>query len=229
MSDNQNIDLFERYTNNECSWSEREEFEKRLNSDANFKRDFESFQSAVFLLKREGFKKLVKQNSHIYKRTGIRLWQIVLVILLVLFYYFLTDKKDPDIQSIYANYYEPYPDLISNRSSKNPIFKAIEAYNKQEYNQALLLLDTTTFNQPLVKLYRGIAQLNISQNPYEIFMAETKGISAEDPLRQQLNWYGLLAALKDNRTKEAINLIDNIGQSDFKYKEAQEILLLINP
>ena len=226
MLSEKDLELFDRYLQGNCRPEEAQFFEQRLNDEPELKKEFEAFKTAVFLLKRGGFKELVNEEEKPGKSPFLKIgWLIVLIIaLLAVFYFFNNQQEEKSTDQIFAEYFEPFPDLISTRSSAQGVDRAMEAYNNGDYNIALQMLDTNQYDQPIVHLYRAISRLAIKEGQEHSFQDEIDFLPENHLFDEEVKWYQVLYQLKSDDISGAIELLKDINEGEFKSIEAQQLL-----
>jgi len=226
----QEIQLFDSYINDLLSAGDRLNFEKKLQTDSDFKINYEAYLTSVNLLKINAFKKHVILD---YKRPHTRFSPkvitigVIILAALISLLIFLKSQKIDEIPTneLFAQYFEPLPDLISTRSESNSLLGAMESYNDREYGKALESLDTTLFKQSQVKVYRAICRLAIDEEQNLSFEDEIRALKHGHPLEEQVRWYQALSHVKNGELNKGVLTLESIDEGTYKYNEAKQLLI----
>ncbi|WP_299098511.1 hypothetical protein [uncultured Winogradskyella sp.] len=133
-------------------------------------------------------------------------------------------------EQLFANYFEPYPNIISPASrgnqTKNAKIEAFNYYDAKNYNLASQKFEALykSTNTPYYLFYHAICQLQLGKTDSAItLLKKREGVT--DKLKMHTNWYLALAYLKTNNTTEAKILLQIISaENSFKHKAAKDIL-----
>ena len=223
------IDLFDQVLNQQLDAEAMVVFEKQLVDDAALKLAFEEYQSSVLLVQSasifEEMGAVIDQNEggkHVpFYQKHWRVMGIAASVSFVIAFaitWLVNSQKSPE--ALYLTYFEPYPDLISERSalsSQNAMFQ----YNSGNYAQAIVLFEgqeSLTLNE---RLYLGISYLgNGDHESAEDFLLALLSTEKEGVAR----WYLGLVYLAMNEPGKAIEVLKQIGPEGFQYQSATEIL-----
>ena len=135
--------------------------------------------------------------------------------------------------SLYAEFFEPYPMLISNRSvAKQELEKsAIESYLSEDYSKSLRqfdeLINVDSANAQYI-LYAAISALESSDT--EKARSYLNALEQYESYREQAEWYTALSWLKDNdrdRTIESLTVIIN-DRGHYYQSAARKLLRDLN-
>lgn len=241
---NEQYILFEKYINNELEKKELELFHQQLKTNTDFKQEFEIYKdldsslSSTYKNKIEEKKlrntlsklgtKYVETENFVKKETKVisilrykKLMVAASIALLIGFFLFNNQKP------VYSNYaIHPNLELVV-RGANNPLFlKAEKAFNSKNYNEALkhlTVLSNIYINDTEIKLYKGIALLELGNyNKAEgIFNTISLGSSA---FVNTALWYKALSNLKQKKYKKAKSILKTIPKSAAVYEQAQKLL-----
>lgn len=154
----------------------------------------------------------------------------VIVVLLIPTYIFFLQSPDP--QQLYADNFEPYPNIItaSTRSDvqqAGELDEAMKLYENREYANAINGFNTYINQYPdqyEVRLYRGIA--NMQMDSINLAIKDLEAVMENNrKLTDQAQWYLALLYLKDGDVAEARKILKQIAESENIFNEkAQNIL-----
>lgn len=99
-------------------------------------------------------------------------------------------------------------------------------YNKQEYSEAIPLLETLINRHPAdneLLLAKGISQLKINQ-PDSALVVFNSLINGQSVFKNQGLWYKALALLKQNKLAECAEALNDISPVSDRYKLSQQLL-----
>lgn len=236
--------VFENYLNKELSASEIISFEEKLNSDDDFKQEFEIYKALETSLaskfkNEEAEKKLrntisklgskyIKSENSVKKKGKIislfnykKLMVAASVALLIGF--FLFNNGEP----VYSDFSNHNPlELVVRGDNNDAIEKAQESFNSEDYEialQQLTVLSETNTNDTEIKLYKGICflELNIYVEADIIFDEISSGNSA---FVNTATWYKALSMLKQEQFEACKYVLKTIPKSAEEYKQAKKLL-----
>ncbi len=220
--------LFDRYYKSEMSEEEVIQIEERFSKDADFKQNYNAYLTSILLIKRSAFKAHLEDTSGRSSSKWSKLTILLIVFFIIIFLSFfiiIGNKNEPQRSEIlFAEYFEPLPDMITSRSGRSELTAAMRAFQNAQYEKALILLDTTIYRQDIVKIYRAVAQLGIANVPVEMFEQEISYLPENHPFTGEIKWYLALSFLKSENKESALILLRDINQGGYKYKEAQELI-----
>lgn len=159
-------------------------------------------------------------------------WLVAASIILVLgLSYFLTLEKNATGQDLFADYFEPYRNIIQpvQRSSdleQNEKEIAFMAYDHGDYEKAQLLFSSlyTTTDESYYLFYKANALLKLERADEAIPLLLEYN-KTNDTLKEKSNWYLALAYLKLNdRPNAKKSLKTVVSDGKFKTKEAKKLL-----
>lgn len=226
--------LIHKYFENSLSQEERILFEKLLESDPEFKQEFEfqkQVKNAVTLNEREKLReKLVQIEQNNAPRKIKFLWYAAAcaVFFFGFYVFFFNQNVSPD--QLYKEYYDAYPNVehpivrseIPENNLKN---QAFIAYDHQEFEKSSVLFDSiyAETQEEYALFYRAISlqSLNRTEEAVKIWESNTWN----EKFKDKINWYLALAKLKQNELETAKKLLqENLKSNQFKIQETKELL-----
>lgn len=214
---------FDNYLTDRMIGSKRVRFENELAKDKELKKDFEKYKQAIKAIKISGISSEIKhivQNQNAGSRgRKIRVWSYVGIaasIIGVLGVTYFNSFKE----SLFDEYFEPYPDLISTRSVENSVDIMIH-YNEGDYDAAINLFEQEISLSHNYKFYLGVSYLAHGKidNSQQAFL-ELLGTR----WKPQALWYLSLTYTYQENFPKAFETLEEIERGGFKYEEAQELL-----
>jgi len=235
-----NVLEIEKYLKNEMSGNEKIHFESCVNTDAVLKKELES-HAAIFasfdqirkeeLLSRFGNILKVSETKVISKpgepekslEKNFGYWRyaaaITGLILVGSIYFF---QQGPAAESVYADNYTTYPNVISTtvRGDVKQINDLWLYYEAGEYKEAYLSLKEAIHQDPEnpdFKFYLGITAMEIGKfdEAKELFIS--LGDDQEARFYEQARWYLGLAYLKLDNLEDAKSVFQNIADNSEDY------------
>ncbi|WP_223034173.1 tetratricopeptide repeat protein [Hanstruepera marina] len=229
-------ELIAKYLRNELSKSEIIEFEKLLDSDHDFKEQFEfetQVKKAIFKQEHQKNKQfLVDVENEISHKSSNTKWYLVaasVVILISIGFLWNLNSSSPD--KLFDSYYTvasntSHPIVRSNTISDDQT-SAFIAYESEAYEQAQILFDEAYKNSNNSELlfYEAICYLEI-ENTTKAIETFLKHQSLNDRLQEKSKWYLALAYLKNEEPVKAKNLLEKITKSpsNYNYIKAKDLL-----
>lgn len=236
---------FDNYLLNELSAEALLDFERRLESDAAFKKRFDTYKEVSNFLenkfKNEAEAHAFKTNleaisTHHFnatkaetethkKRSRFRISQLALAASVVLFLgVFLFNQFSNPTYSDY-NAHEPMT-VVRGEDHVKELIEATKAFNAKDYKKANALLktvlDTDSENSELLLYY---AITNIELDNFEVADTTLKPLIARDSAyKNRALWYAALSQLKQNKTAESIVFLKQIPEGADDYKAAKKLL-----
>jgi anti-sigma-K factor RskA len=234
--------LFENYLADKLSDNELQSFEKKLETDADFKQEFEIYKNLNTSLKSKfeneeseiALKKtlnnlgsqFIKQNR-VNKQKVISLFNykslmiaasIALLVSLFIF------KNGKPVYSDFSNHNAL--ELVVRGENNGAVVKAENAFNSKNYEEALqqlTILSNTYPNDTEIKLYQGISNLELGNytNAETIFNKISQGNST---FANTAIWYKALNYLKQKKFKKCKAVLKTIPKSSDKYSQAKKLL-----
>jgi tetratricopeptide (TPR) repeat protein len=228
------IELFEQYCSNELSENDRLVFEKRLESEANLKKDFMAFIEVKESLNHANNKRLkdkvklslekIEQKEYQRERRPMYLTAAsVLVICCLSFYVYMNSSKT---DTLYSKYYTPYSETTSVLSSNNSsLEECLNEYNQEAYQRALDCFSELSPNSEMY-FYLGMCYANLEDTKLAIkSLVKVEELGAN--FLEETNWYLALLYLKQdnlNEVKERLGQVLNRPNSNYKKMSAEQLL-----
>lgn len=234
-------DLIRRYFNNELSDSERVEIELRQLEDSEFASlmiTFQSTRDGVRLAKKESLKNRLKEIEAEKKPKG-RFKYIAIAasvaIILGVGGMMLWNQSLNSTGNLYAEYYEPYPNVHSpitrDGDSLSSLEQAFVQYELGEYQKAL-----NGFNTELesntdqdVLFYKGITLIELG-NDTDALSTLDKIIVSDTRYHPQVLWYQAMLRLKLDQPAKAKQKLATLNSlnSGYKKQKVKELLKVLN-
>jgi len=235
---------FDNYIQKKLSDSEIISFEEKLQSDPDFKQEFEIYKALETSLTSKfeneaaekelrntisklGSKYIKPENSAKKKGKLISLFNykqlMVAASVALLIGFFLFNNGEP-VYGDFSNHNAL--ELVVRGDNNDAIIKAQDAFNSKNYKEALqqlTVLSETNTNDIEIELYRGICFLEVN-NYVEadiIFDAISSGNSA---FVNTASWYKALSMLKQEKFEACKYVLETIPESAAEYKQAKKLL-----
>jgi len=234
--------LFDNYINNELDNSALTSFENRLQSDADFKQEFEIYKAletslnSKFNTKEEtalrktlsslGSKYINSKDSSTKKKGKLILLTsykqlLVAASIALLVGLFLFNDGTP-VYSDFSNHNSL--ELVVRGENNTTAAKAEKAFNSKNYKEALdYLTQLPNQNNTEIKLYKGISYLEL--NNYveaDIIFDEISG--GNSAFKNTAMWYKALSMLKQGQFEACKYVLQTIPESADEYKQAKKLL-----
>lgn len=243
-----NTNEFERIENyfaGKCDEGEKQLFEERLNTDpdiATHVREFELATQSVVQGARAEMKKNLKNIHSTLIETGglkafpsrqLQLAAAVIVLLGLAGTLYFSMLRNKSSEKLFAEYFEPYPDVISNRGEINAnsasLDVAIAAYKQKDFalawEQFSLCPKYSDSRDDFILLYRGISGLMADHEKESIDILAELTIGSNKSLHDQAAWYLALAYLKFAEKEKALQMLHELADGNgFKQEEAKSLL-----
>lgn len=238
----QNIDMIERYFDNEMTEVEKVNFQEKLKSDLELRHLFDREKLLINTIRFDGaknhlafFKELEKSLPDVtVEQKSSSTWiyyaaAASVVILLVSGIYFFR-AGDPAPTELYAEYFTPYPNVFeptvrgSEQATKRSL--AFQKYEEGDYQQAADLFSELIADErePGMLLLLGNANLSLGKTEEaKSNFNEVIKTSVENSVPAQ--WYLSLAYLRDGQTSSAKETLRLLTESKNQYTKKAEDLL----
>ena len=241
-----NIDLIEKYFNNSLSPKEQLRFNKLLQSDEKFKKDFTFQKDLQKVIARNQHNDLKKTLEDFEKDKPVvnlfnisKKWLVAASVLIIvgLGFVFLKSSFYPSPEKIFAENYEPYRNIvlpIERGENSNTIeHSAFIAYENGNYHKAINLFNSvpkkgTTY----ILFYKSMCYMSLNKTKEAITLLKAitdsdNEVSSEKNFNEIANWYLALAYLNIGKTEMAIkqfSIIANDKENVFKKEDSRKIL-----
>lgn len=229
------IDRLKDYLDNRLSKEEKDSIESRLESDPEFKKQFNIHKSLL-----EGveyhFDKQLKQSfkdREIKQRKRRRLMVMAAAasfLILAILSYQLWDTNLNHTE-VFLQYYKPYYNVVDEPNRDSVLLadgaSAFQLYDKGEYPKAIEGLRSALASDPhnaQTSFYLGLSYLAANQ-PDSAIRYLDKGYPGESAFSEPAQWYLGLAYLKSGRTEAAKNIFKEISDATGAYQDRAESIL----
>ncbi|NER18692.1 tetratricopeptide repeat protein [Spongiivirga citrea] len=232
--------LIEKYFSGELNPNEQQELNSLLETDADFKAEFElqqDVQKAIKLSEREDKKNLLEQyekDRDIIDGTKAskRKWLPIAAAIALLFSLgiYIGTNIQPDGTSLYDEYYEMYPNTvysITRSGGEESIERsAFEAYEGGDYPGAINYFNQLKEDKDAKNIDFYIGQAYLANSEYEnAILAFNKVVKTHEEFTQESRWYLALSYLKQEDVNNAKKILTEIEQKNTYKKEAAIQLL----
>ena len=233
--------LIEKYFSKRLSETELLDFEKKYETDQDFKDEVDFLKDIQYISEIEDdahFKsrltayesespKTEQSVSPKWLKPLVAVAAMALIALSVTFFL----KKNLNTEKLFSNHFEPSKNvsapIVRSEDDDNLINNAFIAYSEMDYKQAAPLFEQgfkSTNNSELL-FYEGNALLALDQTN-EAVLTFGKHLTFSDALKNRSHWYLALAYIKLKRldkAKQELKTFINSGET-FKQKEAKSLL-----
>ncbi len=228
-----NLDLFDRYVNDTLSSEERSNFQARLESEQDFKKEFEQYQVIVSGIAQAGFDELKdklqqRELIHSGSKPDYFLYMRIaasIVLLTVLSYLAVNYFTKTDFQTLYSEYYEPYPNIEDpiNRSSQYEDLSVYQLYEQREYQEVINRLSVAEALSDADHFYLGQSYLAV--NDPENAIESLGQIDKKSRYYEAAQWYIALSLLKSEDSEKLQEYLRQIVDFQGDYgKKARDLL-----
>lgn len=235
----QDMEMIERYLNDELTAEEKLQAEQRMSVDPEFKRRLEVFREYQQMHSEEqvSFRELLQEveREYLQSKKPKKFWLIaasVSTICLLAAVYFLFFNPSPQPQALYAQYFSPPADNLTVRGDQGRqlLSEAMTLYNDQQFAEALQRFESWQEQHPdsiPVIFYSAISHMALGDMQPAI--AQLEQISWENtesgPYKVAARWYLSLAYLKNEKTAESRKILIDLAEGSSSYAaKAQQLL-----
>ncbi|MBT8244942.1 MAG: hypothetical protein HKP48_02675 [Winogradskyella sp.] len=240
----ENYIAFENYLSKSLSDEEVLAFEKKLNSDAEFKEAFETYKELSGFLEQhldenhtskefevnlnkistnyfeKNNKNQLRNTSRIF-RTGQLAIAAAVVIFLGIFIFNRFSTTGYEDYSNHGVISLSVRGVVSDAAAK-----AQNAFNNKDFEAAEIYFDDILKVKPddiEVKLYKAISQ--IEQDKFkEADAALTKMVNGKTAYKNEAIWYAALSKLKQKDSEATIELLKTLPEDAIHYQKAQKLI-----
>lgn len=233
-----NLDyLLQNHLSGTLSKEEQIAFDNAFENNSDFRQEVEeaiALKNVIFHNKKNNlkatFKKIEKdkQKNNVF---SVKYWVAAAVVILAgsLFMWFNQSPTDPD--ALFNHFYEPYKNMVhpTERSTvsdtENLELKAFQLYDANNYKAAETSFELaySTEQKSYLLLYQAICAIeNNNIEKAEQLLNEHQKYN--DEFSNQNKWFLALIYLKTHRKSQAKLLLTELSSSNFKSKQAYEIL-----
>lgn len=224
----ENIEIFDQFLRNEMSSKEKQIMEQRLESDAEFRKEFESFKlfeqairdAEVLEIQNQvsGFEQEITakkpKTRYLYWASGIAAAMLAIFGI----NYFMGGSGD----AIVSDHFTPYANITTVRGKKEVISEGMLHYDKGEYQDAIQLLEQYP-NDTVALFYT--AESYLATKAYQ------KAITCYDQLLENKTvfdeislFHKALAHIGAGQNSEAISVLKDISEESHYHSEAESVL-----
>jgi len=243
----QDPDWIDAYLLEQLSESQVLEFEEALKSDADLRNkvdEYRAVKEGVEDSGREELKErlkalegLVSLETKVSKRTAV--WYssriaAVIILLILPFYFILSDVSDLDSEEVFASHFKPYPVLangtVRGEAADDPLADGLRAYENGDYELSIITLENTlkqADSSNIGNFYLALSYLANEDAGEAIHLLQGLAEDRDFNLYEQAKWYIGLAFLKNNQPEEARNTFQSLykNTSDPSLKRKAERIL----
>jgi tetratricopeptide (TPR) repeat protein len=237
----EDIDLIEAYLRGTLDGQALAAFQKRRQDDPEFDREVIDYSQIINQIRTTHEKnfitKVKRWDSEIENRQEAKviplrtIFSIAASVLLVaLVGVYLLRNSQPDHEQLFQEYFQPYENVISERSGKNDSQqRGMELYDLKKYDEAIIQLKRAVIedsDNPAIKCYLGIAYLAAGHLQEAKTLFETMVHVDNQLFRQVAEWNLALTYLNlDNEALLKKTLEGIVHQNDHQYREQAADLL----
>lgn len=240
MEEDKDIELLEGYLENTLSPEDNAAVETRLRTDSDLHQllaDLKILRASI----RENSRVQLKQElidienalseKPEAKSVSFRPWLIGVAASVVLIVAtFLLWPKPTNTQELFAQYFEPYPNVImpTVRGDLEPdttlMAKAYRAYDSGDYEKAITFFEQVKAKDEGVYLYLGNSYL-ADNEPEKAIVCFEKVINDFEVFDEQAEWYLSMCYIRAGDLKKAKDLLNTIASKEGSYKiKAEQVL-----
>ncbi|UII33409.1 hypothetical protein LVD17_06185 [Fulvivirga ulvae] len=237
------IELIDAYHKGKLSANEIDEFEKRRAEDTEFDQkagdylhvmaEINTFGEQEFMKKLASWEEEIsggKTARVVPLRRILSIAAVIIILMVPIGYLIIQNATQPNSQALFASYFQPYEDVISQRSGDQSLQeKGLSAYNRQNYRAAIAYFEghiDENLQDNAIKTYLGVSYLAVSEaDKAEQWLTGTAQ-NANGLYKEVSEWYLALTYLKLNKKENATAQLTAIAkQSDHMFQaQAKELL-----
>jgi len=227
------LEYAERYLRGELNPEEQMAFLRELEQDAELRQALLFLQALQESLK-DAPDLAATPARPLFSWRALGLAATILLLMLPLVWWFWSTRSQPDPQSLFAAYYQPYPAEVATRTEGDaPLVDstrlAYQAYARQDWPEASRQFRHQLSRDPQSEVLRFfLAQSLLPQGPdaqAEARQLLTELIAQEGVFLQLSRWYLALAYLQAGTPQAATPLLEALAQADHpKSAEAAQLL-----
>lgn len=231
--------LLTRYFEGTLTEEEKVLLSEKLQTDPDFKAEFEfqkNVKAAIKLEERKNLKaklNALENNRKPQKTKGspvrwISIAASFLVFVSVGYWLFMSQNSN---DSLYKNYYETFPNVeapvVRGSVSDDIKSKAFYAYDSKQYEEALRLFSEIyeKDKDDYALFYKGLALMELEQFPEAVKVFEGYQTKPNSAFNSYVKWYLALSYLKTNETEKSKSLVNELIKSENPFQsQAKELL-----
>lgn len=237
----QNIDLVERYFDNEMTEDEKVTFNEQLKSDVELKHLFDREKLLINTVRfgaaknhLDFFKELEKSLPTVDVEQKNATWvyyaAAASITIAIVAGIFLLRTTEPTPAELYAEYFTPHPNsfepIVRGTDELTPRAKAFQKYEEGDYQQAAALFSELLGEnrEPEILLLLGNANLAVGKTE-DAKSNFNEVIRISENLKAAAEWYLSLCYLKNGETEAGMEILKSLATSDSKYApKAQDLI-----
>lgn len=223
----------EKALNNRLNSKENRVFEEKLNSDEEFRKEYEwqiQLKSMIGNQKRVEIKNSLRKHEADKISFKKKIWLAAAAVLILVSSatIFLLKTNKPEQDYFLANY-SKLPNLIapntrSQIQKENLLQEAFQAYNKGDFTKAKVLFEKSVEVEPKSALYSAVCSIELGD--YQLAIEDLKSQSYSDDFEYHKNWYLALVYLKTNESKMALEHLNFLVSTQNPWRKSATDLLL---
>lgn len=246
MTEQEKIEWIDSYLAGELSGAELESFEERLQREPEFAREVDlhrKLNDAILQTEDlEHFEANLANARQKYTEKRGRIRRLALVgvavaalLISAVVFLFVWDFSPSSGSKLFAEYYQPYPDVIANQQRGDGVGHAayvevMAPYSRGDYELAVTKLEAYLDSHPnsdTIMFYLGISLLELEHfTDADSMLNEVHSMQLVFSDRAQ--WYLALSNLRQGNIEQAEKLLEEISRSTSDYKSnAAEMLSIL--
>lgn len=142
-------------------------------------------------------------------------------------YQWNTAAPDIDVSQVLEEYLRPSENILQlEEGAIDPVNLGMQAYDAQQYEEAIPFLERYLANTPdeTIQLYLAVSYLYTNQTNNAIRLLNSLQSLNDPVVSEEATWYLGLAYLQIEDWRKASNTLQQIKTNSTFYKEAQEVL-----
>ncbi|XOV69096.1 MAG: hypothetical protein ACFHU9_07900 [Fluviicola sp.] len=228
----EHIAVFSSYLNGEMSASEKIVFEKQLGEDPVFRQSFEDFKQ---------FENAIRDSETLETYDQVRLWEkeqqrkknpakirrlwvaaaSIAAVLIVAMFIWRPDTQ-PAQNELVSEYFQPYDNVITVRGKKEVLDKALLAYDRENYQEALQLFEE--YPDDSVAVFYAAESL-MALKKYDASIAKfDQVLSHNNVFREVAMYHKALALLGAGEKEKAAVQLKSIPKDSFYFEKTRALL-----
>jgi tetratricopeptide (TPR) repeat protein len=239
--DEEDIELIEAYLGGRLNGQALAAFQKRRQDDPEFDREVTDYTQIINQIRTshetDFLNKLKRWDTEIENRQQVKVIPLrtiysiaASVLLLALAGVYVFWNSQADHEELFQEYFQPYENVISERSGKNDHRqKGMELYDQKKYDEAIIQLKLAAIedsDNPSLKCYIGIAYLAGGHAQEAKTNFEAMALDDQSLFNEVAEWNLALTYLKlDNEALLKKTLAEIVQQKDHLYFEKAADLL----
>lgn len=241
MNTEKDLELVEKFFDQELSREDTLHVEERIKSDPAFRALFDQERMLIKSIRLDGLRNDLSRLKEIDDRMfsgessksriiPLTWWAAAaaIITIAVLAWWGLPEKENSD--ALFQAYFQPYPNIfeptVRGESELTARQQAFQAYESGRYSDALTLFGSVpnAQNDPEILMLSGNAHLMLGNTSAAEDNFLTL-INNFDELDLQAKWYLSLCYLKQGNGEKARTVLSELGQTEVSYaKKAKELL-----